>query len=398
MVRAAAALDLAAVEEALWRAAEGVVPAAARATGALAASVMDRSRRYTSERERLDEPLADREAAADLAARALFFAVADAAKVAVPLAELDGRGLLPGDTGAPMRLCDLGAGAGAMTLGTAAYLAATRRPLDLAVTAIDRDRPALEIMAGAVGALSARLGGRVALETRADLLRDALRGSERFDLVIAGSVLNELDPETGLDLVRRALAAVTGDGAVIVIEPALRETSRALERVRDRILEEGAGHVFAPCTRRVAPCPALADPRDWCHEDRPLSLPPHAAQLASVTGLRDSGMKFSYLVLRPSPEPLVPEAAGRAALRLVSDPRKLKGRRECVGCGEGGWVQLRLLSRHRSPATRSIEHARRGDVLVVPAPVPAGRRDLTPADEPERVEPSAVPTGAEPDE
>ena len=214
----------------------------------------------------------------------------------------------------------------------------------------------------------------------------------------AGTVLNELDPASALDLVRRALAAVTDDGAVILIEPALRETSRALHRLRDQILEEGAATVFAPCTRRIAPCPALADPRDWCHEDRPLPLPPRAAELASATGLRDSGMKFSYLVLRRRPDPLVPEAAGRVALRLVSDPRKLKGRRECVGCGEGGWVQLRLLSRHRSPATRSLERARRGDVLVVPGPAPAGRRDLTAGDQPERIEPSAVPDRASPGE
>ena len=48
-------------------------------------AIVDRSKRYTSERERLAAP-ADRPA--DLAARAAFFTIADAMKIAIPLGEL----------------------------------------------------------------------------------------------------------------------------------------------------------------------------------------------------------------------------------------------------------------------------------------------------------------------
>ncbi|HWM86210.1 MAG TPA: small ribosomal subunit Rsm22 family protein, partial [Kofleriaceae bacterium] len=298
------------VEEALWHAAAGL-PAAALAPGALGRAVVARSLRYTSERELLDAPLDGPAESADLAARALFFAVADATKVMVPLAELERGRLLPAR--APLRLLDLGAGAGAMTLGAAAYLAGIGRALDLSVVAIDRDRGALALFEGAARHLAQALGGRIALERRADLLRDAALPPGAYDLVLAGGVLNELDEATRISLVERGLTALDEGGALVLIEPALRETSRDLHRLRDHLLASGRAHVFAPCTRAVAPCPALARERDWCHEDRPLALPPRAARLAQATGLRQGGMKFAYLVLRRAGDPLAAVDPSRAA-------------------------------------------------------------------------------------
>ncbi len=380
----ASALDR--VEDALRRAAEATLPASALTPAGLARAVVERSRRYTSERELLDEPL-DGDAAekADLAARALFFAVADAAKVSVPLAELDRRALVPAR--APLRLLDLGAGAGAMSLGVAAYLASLGRRPELAVVAVDRDRPALALFERAAAHLAAALGARIDLEPRTELLRHAALEPAGFDLALAGGVLNELDEPTRLALVERALTALAPGGALVLIEPALRQTSRDLHRVRDHVLAAGLARVFAPCTRAAAPCPALARERDWCHEDRPLALPPAAARLAQVTGLREGGMKFAYLVLRRSAEPLVETPPGRAALRVVSEPKRLKGRRECTGCGEGGWVALRLLSRHRTDANRPFDRLRRGDVVLTdgPAPAPGAIRDIGEAETIDRV-------------
>jgi ribosomal protein RSM22 (predicted rRNA methylase) len=188
-----------------------------------------------------------------------------------------------------------------------------------------------------------------------------------------GTVLNELSAVARLALVNRALAAITPDGAVIAIEPALRDTSRNLHELRDAILTSGAAHVFAPCTRRCAPCPALANPDDWCHEDRAIELPPRTAELARLTHLRDSGMKFSYLVLRRDDAPLVTQAR---AWRVVSAPRPAKGKLELFGCNDAGRVPLRLLKRNRADANRAFEKARRGDVLVVDAPVEDDRVEI----------------------
>jgi hypothetical protein len=175
-------------------------------------------------------------------------------------------------------------------------------------------------------------------------------------------VLNELPAEAALALVNRAFAAIADDGAVIAIEPALRDTSRGLHAIRDAMIAGGA-HVFAPCTRRCVPCTALIDPDDWCHEDRALDLPPITRELARLTHLRDSGMKFAYLVLRKQPLDLVD--AGPTAWRLVSAPFIEKGKHEVIGCSERGRYPLRLMKRHRTEDNRDFERADRGDVVVV---------------------------------
>ena len=337
------------LEDAVLAAARAVVGDDALVPGPLARAVVDRSRRYTSARSELATP---RGARADLAARAAFFTIADAMKIAVPVAELAGRGALPART--PLRVLDLGAGCGAMTLGLVAALPASRV---LEVVAIDRDADALRIATAAVQRFA---GARATITTRVgDVARVELPGA---DLVVLGSVLNELAAAARESLITRALATLADDGALIAIEPALRDTARALHTLRDALITRGIAHVFAPCTRTGAPCPMLADARDWCHEDRALQLPPRTDALARTTHLRDAGMRFSYLVLRKAPLALVERAGAR---RVVSAPLPAKGKLELFACGDDGRVKLRLLDRARSPSNRELSHARRGDVVVV---------------------------------
>jgi len=346
------------LEEAVYAAARDVVGEAPLATSALTAAIIDRSKRYTSERERLAAP-SDR--VADLAARAVFFTVADAMKIAIPLGELAGRDALPARR--PLRVLDLGAGCGAMSLGLVASLVSDATgEASFSIIAIDRDVDALRIAGSAVRRFAEHHRLVVGITTRvADVATTSLPSS---DLVVMGTVLNELAPAERIALVQRALAAALPDGAVIIIEPALRDTARALHELRDDILRAGGAHVFAPCTRQGAPCPMLAHADDWCHEDRAVTLPPRTAELARLTHLRDSGMKFPYLVLRHSALPLVDAAH---AWRVVSAPFVQKGKQEVFGCSDAGRVPLRLLKRNRSDANRAFERTRRGDVLVVDA-------------------------------
>lgn len=367
------------LEDAVRAATRAVVGDGPLATSALTAAIVDRSRRYTSERERLS---ADR--GRDLAARAMFFTIADAMKIAIPLGELFHRGALPARR--PLRVLDLGAGCGAMSLGAVAALielgalgreandavnSATSDALD--ILAIDRDGPALQIARAAVRDFAQRRGVAVSIATRdEDIGRARLPAA---DLVIAGTLLNELEPAARLELAQRALAAIPDDGAVIFIEPALRDTSRALHELRDQLLATQRAHVFAPCTRTLTPCPALADPSDWCHEDRALALPPRTAELARLTHLRDGGMKLAYLVLRREPLALV--NASMPAWRMVSAPMPAKGKREIIGCSDAGRLPMRLLRKHRTSSNQAFEDAERGDALITDAAPGADRVEIT---------------------
>lgn len=344
------------VEEALWQAARDRLPAAALARGALRDAVIARSRVYTSERELLDE--VPPTAAADLAARALFFTVADAAKPMFALAELAARGLLPAR--APLRVLDLGAGCGAMSLGVWAALREAGDTRRIEVVAVDRDAEALGIFADAARLVDPDL----AVEKRVADLAGLQAAPGTVDLVVSGTTLNELAPADRQSLVTAAVRAIGDDGAVLLIEPALRETARALHELRDWVIDSGTAHVFAPCTRTRTPCPALADADDWCHEDRPTQLPSRAAAMSRDTGLRRYGLKLSYLTLLRQPATQVDADGALVPLRVVSQPRKLKGRFQLIACGDGGRLPMRLLKRNRGPDNRSFERAARGDVLL----------------------------------
>jgi ribosomal protein RSM22 (predicted rRNA methylase) len=347
------------IEEALRHAVAVHIDERDRRGGALTRAIVRRSHLYTSERAELLEREPERgPSAADVAARALFFSVADAAKVFVPMAELAGRGLLP--TGRPLRVLDIGAGAGAMTLGVLAF-AAEHGVTELSVRAIDRDRRALDILQTAAESLAEVLDIEVDVEVEVgDVRREGL-GEGAVDLIVAGSVLNELGEPEAVALARDLIASVAGDGALIIIEPALRETSRALHRLRDRLLDDGIAHVFAPCCRTSTPCPALEDESDWCHEDRPVQLPPLVTRLAVQTNLRQHGLKMSYLVLRRDDQGLV--GGAEPGRRIVSRPRKLKGQLECFVCGQSGRERLRVLKRNKG-TYRRLSRARRGEVLI----------------------------------
>lgn len=348
-----------AVEEAVYAATRAAVGEAQLKTAALVEAIRDRSARYTSNREQLAQPASPQ---ADLAARAAFFTLADAPKIAIPIGELRARGALPAHS--PLRVIDLGAGCGAMSLG---LLVATDGPLE--ITAIDRDRDALAIAADAIRAVG---GARVTLTVHTDDASNAKLPVA--DLVVIGTLLNELPAPMRLPMVHRAIAALADDGAVIILEPALRETTRALHELRDAILATGSAHVFAPCTRKNAPCPALADPTDWCHEHRSVKLPPRTAELARLTHLRDDGLKFSYLVLRKAPAMLDDDPA---AWRIVGTPWAQKGKLEVQACSPAGYTKLRLLKRHRASETRTIEEARRGDLVSLVDEVAGERVEIT---------------------
>lgn len=354
-------------EDALWAAAEDVLGPEPLRQAVLAPAILARSERYTTRRDALGEHLRGAAATRDLAARALFFGVADLGKVAIPVDELARSGRLPARD--PLRVLDLGAGAGAMTLGLAA---ATSRALD--VVAIDRDAGALELLAAA----ARRAPSPITVRTIAGDLAargeawSASPGEGRHplsdaahDLILLGTVVNELPVAARapliLDLVQRVLAP---GGAVIILEPALRETTRALHELRDAVAAAGV-FVAAPCTRQ-GPCPALADPKDWCHEDRRAEPPPRLAALARVTGLRQHGLKFSYLTLLGAADatPLAIAPPGSRRLRVVSDALDQKGTIERFVCGDDGRRRVRVLKRERTPSREALDASSRGDVLV----------------------------------
>lgn len=365
----------AALDEAIAAAAVAALPASATSLSHLLAGISSVSDRYVTERERLADPRPD--TPAERAARALFFLPADLVKIHVPLAELAAAQAMPAG---PLAILDLGCGLGTLSIGLLAHLGP--RAAHASITLSDHDPAALALAHTLVGAAAAHLGIPVSITTRAIDLHGLPAAapvpapSPPPAFILLGTTLNELHlalPDPARTAARAALvshlvATLAPDGALIIIEPALRETARALEQTRDVVLAaatpDAPVHVFAPCTH-AAPCSALIDPRDFCHEDRPFNPPPRLARLISQSSLRSHGLKFAYLTLRRAPGRL----SGGA--RVVSAPLSSKGKTEWFTCSATGRATLRILTRQRDDASRDLLRTLdRGDQLD-PSPIPS---------------------------
>jgi SAM-dependent methyltransferase len=239
----------------------------------------------------------------------------------------------PERLGSVRRVLDLGAGTGA-----AGSFIRERLGQEIEVVSVDR-------VAGP---------GVVVADLRQ---RGRPRGVDgRFDLVVAAHLLNELG--TTVDVTARAALVFSWgrelleeEGLIVLVEPALRETSRELLQVRDRLRLAGF-FVVAPCLWQ-GPCPALARERDWCHDSAP--WPTESARAAG-----QSPVDFSYLVLGRAGE----ASRERRLFRVVSDPIFEKGRLRIWGCGPAGRHALIRLDRDASETNRGLEEAARGDLII----------------------------------
>jgi SAM-dependent methyltransferase len=358
------------LEDVLWDVARERLPAGRLQPRALAAAVAEQSERYTTRREELDRA----GAGALLAARLLFFGPSDAARLQVPLAELDSVTPLPRS----LRVLDLGAGTGAMTLGLLSFLRRRGGGGEVEVEVIDVDAEALALVARvAERARGALAPLRLEVRTRtADLAGRHELPPGPFDLVLAGSLLNELHAadadraERRAALVVEAASRLRPEGAVVVVEPALRLTARDLAALRPRLLAAGLV-LFAPCPHAVA-CPLLVRERDWCHEARRVAASPRLQELVRATGLRQAEVRFSYLTLRRG-GPSLAEARG-AAWRVVSHPLPAKGMTALELCGDGRAVRVERLNRDETDANAAWDDVRRGDVVGIEPALGEGAR------------------------
>ncbi|HEX9507353.1 MAG TPA: small ribosomal subunit Rsm22 family protein [Myxococcales bacterium] len=255
-------------------------------------------------------------------------------------------------------------------------------PAPLAFAALDAG--AMEVLAADRSQAALNLARELAvvsgesLRTRLWDLSTLKRGSEgveRYDVITIGHVLNELFTG-GSDatarraaMVEHALSQLKPLGSLVLIEPALRETSRSLLRVRDVLVERGYA-VRAPCFFR-GNCPALVRESDWCHADRGWQMPRTVEEIARAAGIRKDSVKMSYLVLAPKEEPWKEPPPGRV-FRIISEPLKGKGRRRYVGCGPEGRFGLALQEKHRTAANARFFDLERGDVVAITEPEPRG--------------------------
>ncbi|MBZ5537487.1 MAG: small ribosomal subunit Rsm22 family protein [Acidobacteriia bacterium] len=290
----------------------------------------------------------------------------------------------------PFRVLDVGAGPGTMTLAALEYLHALSPDGGFHFSAVDPNREMLKICRHLFHCLRDRIGieeRRAGLKTLAASIQEMLARPAAqpdlhglFDIIILANVWNEL-ADSGpmsllaqVSLIRGLLDQLEFHGSLILIEPALRESSRTLHQLHNAVLELIAGaNVFAPCVhQRACPCVAAGNRKDWCHTEFEWRPPRQVTAIDQIIGNRKDALKFSYLVLRKDGKNVLDvnhSSMGLSGLsacwRMVSELIVEKGKRRAFLCGESGRFQFTRLDRHEGPANRAFGDLTRGDIVKI---------------------------------
>ena len=343
---------------------------------ALAQAVVNLSRLFTTSRPSLPARYLDDPAHAT--AYLSYFLPVNLSKVQVLLDEL------PNDSShetsdRPMTVLDLGCGPGTGSLALLDWLwhRSPERAKSVSVLAADASHASLQDAKRLWDAYCSEVGipnaglrcveGNLEHPLKGDLGKQIVRGGP-YDLMIMANCLNELFPTAGDPPVERAavveqlLPFLAPHGTIIIIEPALRQTTRALHHVRNLLLKQSLCTVYSPCLHEAA-CPALDHPDDWCHEERQWDTPPAIAALDRDVGFIKDALKFSYLLLRTDGRTIVSRSP--QIFRVVSELRELKGEKRAWLCNETGRPEVGRLDRKVSPYNAAVDSWHRGAIVQI---------------------------------
>ncbi len=311
-----------------------------------------------------------------LSAYLQYYLPVNLAKIRSILEELPRDGFR-GQEHRPLRVLDVGAGPGTGSLAVLEWwLDHDRSPSELSLLALDHSRSALTLARRLWQSVTeAKQATGVTFDVQAvDLERQAevqrvLAGCDgQIDLIVVGNVLNESFPHDRdpvgrrVKIVAQLLKALADVGSLIIVEPALREPTRALHTLRDRLVGEGLATIYSPCLHDHA-CPALLHPEDWCHEERHWEPPASVAAMDREVGFIKDALKFSYLVLRKDGRTIVPREPD--LIRVVSEQRQFKGELRVWACGETGRREIGRLDRERSETNAAFDVASRGTIVRI---------------------------------
>jgi ribosomal protein RSM22 (predicted rRNA methylase) len=157
---------------------------------------------------------------------------------------------------------------------------------------------------------------------------------ERFDLIIAANLLNELEETEKTFFLNTAAERLSADGFLLLLEPALSLPTRALMKQRDLLVNDYKLFPLFPCTHN-RPCPMLsASEDDWCHGSLKWERPKLIRMLDQLSGFNKHRIKYAGHIL--SKENFTPGGA-----RVVNFPVKNKRGLNIITCSQAG-LQTRL--------------------------------------------------------
>lgn len=346
----------------------------------LTADVKQLSGYFTKCRE--DRPLFYLEKSRLMAAYIAYFLPSNILKIERPLTELLGHPRIGLGHEGYIKVLDLGCGPGTATLGFMNHLLSLPPfsvDTELRLTIVDNTSENLDEASILIKLFWARcregfekmgISSLNLKQVRANMeaFDETVLGKENFDLILASNSLGELwRSDDRLEkrvafLETLAIRHLANSGSIVVIEPALKKSSRELIEVRDRLCPSGILAVYAPCPGRE-PCSMLENKKDWCHETFGWMPPTFIRIIDKLTGFDKSELKYSYLVLRRDGLSVSDSYGEGDIYRVVSERLATKGISKLYLCGKGGRIEVSRLDRDRSPSNGLFDNIKRGDVV-----------------------------------
>ncbi len=218
----------------------------------------------------------------------------NAVKKCAPLAEK-----IKAHSDRPVKILDIGSGPAPASSALADYVeSVSGKKISFDFTLTDSSDKSLEL---GRKILDRTFKGRSQIKTQVCDFEKEIPQSAENDFIIASHSLNELW-KNDKNRAQKILGFVNGiseslceDGFLILIEPALLTTSRALIEVRDKMLEGGFSLV-SPCLKSYGLCSALQNPKATCHADFNWELPKIVAELACRANLNREEIKMTYFI------------------------------------------------------------------------------------------------------
>ncbi|HEC78624.1 MAG TPA: methyltransferase domain-containing protein [candidate division WOR-3 bacterium] len=191
-----------------------------------------------------------------------------------------------------------------------------------------------------------------------------IKMKEKYDIVVLANSLAEIFPQQEIPVrfIERIFKNTSEDGLVIILEPALRHTSRRLMKLRDILIRKEKFHILLPCLHNnICPLFELRKHKEWCHHSFFWNPPDYMKIIDQELNREIKLLKFSYLVLGREKPPDDYENDFLVVSRLLKE----KGKKKCFLCTRNGRVELLRLNRFKSSLNNQFDEIKKGDVLTI---------------------------------
>lgn len=260
------------------------------------------------------------------------------------------------------KILDIGCGEGAGMFGLYYYLYRINAEHKFSLLGVDIDEILLK-RCKSISDWFKELNHHINVELiKETALQFVKKEKDNYDVIILANSLIEIFPsgEIPIYFIQYLMKLLKKDGIIIIIEPALKNLTRRLMVLRERLIKDGIATVLLPCLHSKS-CSALLKKEEWCHQSIRWTPPDYLKILNKKLYRKIEYLKFSYLILRRDGY----ESTYGNRYPVISRLFNEKGRRRVLVCTENGIVELMRLNKDCSDKNQDFKMVNMGDIIEI---------------------------------